>query len=95
MTNTMKTNKKPISKAKANSKANMQKNIYNRKASNSIIESNIDKADKIVSDKIKETVDMYHKLNSENQSTAFLVIQSMLTSQKNTEAAFEKAQKEN
>ena len=50
---------------------------------------------KEVSDKIKETVDMYHKLNSENQSTAFLVIQSMLTSQKNTEAAFEKSQKEN
>lgn len=47
--------------AKANSKASMQKNIYNRKASNSIIESNIDKADKIVSDKIKDFIGMLTK----------------------------------
>lgn len=50
---------------------------------------------KEASDKIKETVDMYQKLNSGNQSTAYLVIQSMLASQKNTEAVCGKTQKDN
>lgn len=50
---------------------------------------------KEATDKIKETVDMYQKLNSGNQNTAYLVIQSMLASQKNTEAVCEKNQKNN
>ena len=41
-------------------------------------------------DKIKETLDMYEKLNSENKNTAFVVIQGMLVSQMNTEKIYEK-----
>lgn len=49
---------------------------------------------KEATDKIKETADMYYKLNSENQAMAYLVIQGMLASQKNTEIACSKADKE-
>lgn len=43
-------------------------------------------------DKITKALDMYSELNSNNQNMAYIVIQSILASQKNTEASMKKAQ---